>query len=191
MREDILDAAEAIVRDHGIDHLTVRAVAEATHFGKSTIHAQIGSKDALLDALADRMTDRHLARMRTLRGGPEDTPEGRFRQNARLMIEEPDLAAVMFGRDRPDDIVAWSTPWLRSFSHELRDNLDTDDELALAEALHLCHRQYVPLIPTIAESGDADFGGRLLQTTFEPFVALARELEAFGVDALHGASGES
>ena len=61
MREDILDAAERIVTSGGIGELTVRAVAHETSYGKSTVHTHIGSKDELLEALADRIMDRHIA----------------------------------------------------------------------------------------------------------------------------------
>ena len=49
---------------------------------------------------------------------------------------------------------------------------------ALAEALYLSHQQIVTVIPTIADAGDREFGGRVLRETFQPFSVLARELEA-------------
>lgn len=178
MREDILDAAERIVASRGIGDLTVRAVADETHYGKSTVHTHIGSKEELLDALADRVMDRHIAVLTALRGGPDDTGDGRFQRTADLIIEAPQLAAAMFGRRRPDDLVAWSRRWIGTFSVELLENLGADDEAALAEALHLSHQQIVTVIPTIADSGDREFGGRVLRETFQPFNVLAREFQA-------------
>ena len=178
MREDILDAAECIVRAGGIGDLTIRAVADHIHYGKSTVHGHIGSKEDLVDALADRVMDRHIAALVALSRGPEDTSDDRFRTTADLIIEDPELAAAMFGRRRPFDIVAWSRRWIATFSQELIEDLAANDEDALAEALYLSHQQIVTVIPTIAEAGDRDFGGRVLRQTFQPFSMLARELEA-------------
>lgn len=178
MREDILDAAERIVAERGIAELTVRSVADETHYGKSTVHAHIGSKEELLDALANRVMDRHIAALSALTGGPDDTSDGRFQRTADLILEAPELATAMFGRRRPDDLVAWSRRWIGTFSSELRDHLGAQDEAALAEALYLSHQQIVTVIPTIAASGDREFGGRVLRETFQPFSTLATELEA-------------
>ena len=178
MRDDILDAAEAIVRTRGRDHLTVRAVADQTHYGKSTIHSHIGSKDELLDALADRVMDRHIRALSALKGGPDDSPDGRFRVTADLIIEAPELAAAMFGRPRPIDLVTWSKRWIATFSEQLLADVNESDEAALAEALYLSHQQIVTVIPTIAESGDREFGARMLRGTFQPFTMVTNELEA-------------
>lgn len=177
MREDILDAAEAIVRDHGIEHLTVRSVAEATFYGKSTIHSHIGSKEELVDALADRVMDRHIRRLSNLAGGPNDSSDGRFATTTELIIEDPALATLMFGRARPRDLITWSQRWINTFSAELANNLEANDEAALGEALYLSHQRIVAVIPTIAASADRDFGVAMLRETFAPFSAVARELE--------------
>lgn len=178
MREDIVDAAERIVASRGIAQLTVRAVADECHYGKSTVHTHIGSKEELLDALADRVMDRHIAALTALRGGPGDTSDGRFQCTADFIIDAPELATAMFGRRRPDDLVAWSRRWVGTFSGELRDDLGSQDEAALAEALYLSHQQIVTVIPTIATADDREFGARVLRETFQPFSTLARELEA-------------
>ncbi len=177
MREDILDAAEAIVADQGLDQLTVRAVAKASHYGKSTIHSRIGSKEELLDALADRIMDRHILEVSALVGGPDDTRRARFLLTSDFIIAEPELAAAMFGRPRPRDLVAWSKRWLATFSDELSRDLAERDEAALAEALYLCHQRIVAIIPTIAAAGDREVGARMLRSTFEPFTLVAAELE--------------
>lgn len=177
MRDDILDAAEGIVRSRGLSELTVRSIAEQTHYGKSTVHGRIGSMEDLLDALADRLTDRHIATLSRLSGGADDTGDARFRATAEFIIETPELAAAMFGRRRPRQMISWSRRWLATFSRELLENLAANDEEALAEALYLSHRQIVTVISTIADSGDADFGARVLRETFQPFSTLARELE--------------
>lgn len=53
-RELLLDAAEAIVREQGIEGVTLRAVAARAHFGKSTVHETFGSTTGLVQALQAR-----------------------------------------------------------------------------------------------------------------------------------------
>ncbi len=180
LREDILAAAEALIEEEGVEALSVRALAARTNWGKSSVQTMIGSKDELLDAVADRVMERHIQALTALAGGPEDTSDGRFRTTAGLIIDSPNLATAMFGRRRPDDLTGWSKRWVGTFSQELATDLDTSDERALAEALYLSHQQIVTVIPTIAESRDVEFGGRLLRSTFGPFSSLAREFDALG-----------
>ncbi len=57
-RDELLEAAERIVRDQGRSSLTVRSLAAATNFGKSTVHEAIGSKADLFAELRRRaLTD--------------------------------------------------------------------------------------------------------------------------------------
>lgn len=178
MRDTILNAAEAVVRCNGLEALTVRAVADRAHYGKSTIHTLIGTKAELVEALADRISERHIATLKELRGGPDDTRDGRFLCTADLILDSGDLAKLMFGRSRPPDLVAWSHRWIATFSDEILDALGESDEVALAEALFLAHQQLVPVIDLVANSGDRAFGARVLREVFGPFSALVRELEA-------------
>lgn len=53
-RDELLQAAEDVVRDQGRASLTVRSLAAATNFGKSTVHEAIGSKADLFAALRRR-----------------------------------------------------------------------------------------------------------------------------------------
>ena len=65
-RDELLQAAEDIVRDQGRASLTVRSLAAASNFGKSTVHEAIGSKADLFAelrrrALADLLSATHTA----------------------------------------------------------------------------------------------------------------------------------
>jgi len=52
MRESLRAEAERIVAEHGLAGLSVRAVAEAAHTTTRAVYSTFGSKDGLIDALA-------------------------------------------------------------------------------------------------------------------------------------------
>ena len=52
--EQLLDAATTLLRDAGPDAVSVRAVAEACGCSVRAVYALFGSKQALVDALAER-----------------------------------------------------------------------------------------------------------------------------------------
>jgi len=53
--EAVVDAALAILDEHGADAITMRAVAERMHVSAPTVYWHAGSKDGLLDRLYDRL----------------------------------------------------------------------------------------------------------------------------------------
>ena len=55
-RDSILDAAEAIVRERGAAHVTLDAVAERAGLSKGGVLYHFQTKEALLTALVERMT---------------------------------------------------------------------------------------------------------------------------------------
>lgn len=59
-RDQILDAAESVVGDGGLEAVSVRAVAERAGIGASTLRYWFPSQDELVTALARRLVDPHL-----------------------------------------------------------------------------------------------------------------------------------
>jgi AcrR family transcriptional regulator len=53
-REKLLDAAEALVAEHGFDRVSVRDITSAAGVNLATVSYHFGSRDALLDALIAR-----------------------------------------------------------------------------------------------------------------------------------------
>jgi len=53
-REEVLDAAAALVRAHGPDGLTMRGLAAALGTAVTSIYWHVGNRESLLDALAER-----------------------------------------------------------------------------------------------------------------------------------------
>ena len=72
-RERILDAAEAIVRDHGAAHLTLDAAAVRAGVSKGGLLYHFKTKELLLQAMIDRhmagVTERHAAALSKLPPG--------------------------------------------------------------------------------------------------------------------------
>ncbi|HVM17510.1 MAG TPA: helix-turn-helix domain-containing protein [Gaiellaceae bacterium] len=65
-REQILDAARDVIRDHGYAATTMRAVADAAGVQLSLVHYHFGGKRQLLTALLEHENARLLERQRAL-----------------------------------------------------------------------------------------------------------------------------
>ena len=74
-REQILDAAGAVLREHGGAGATTRAVAEAAGVRLSLVHYHFGGKGGLHAALLERENARLLERQEALYAGPEPLAE--------------------------------------------------------------------------------------------------------------------
>ena len=57
-RDAILDAAEAVVVESGASHMTIEAVAERSGISKGGVMYNFPTKEALLEAMIRRMTER-------------------------------------------------------------------------------------------------------------------------------------
>ena len=55
-RDAVVDAAVTIVESDGLDALSMRALSEKLDVAVTSIYWHVGNKDALLDALVDRMS---------------------------------------------------------------------------------------------------------------------------------------
>ncbi|ADB49303.1 TetR/AcrR family transcriptional regulator [Conexibacter woesei] len=63
-RSDLLDAAERVVVERGVDGLTIDDVTAGAGVAKGTFYLHFGSKDALIAALRERCVERVLRRQR-------------------------------------------------------------------------------------------------------------------------------
>lgn len=97
-RREILDAALAVVDERGLDALSMRAVAERVGVTPMALYPYIGSKDALLDGLVDRLLAGLLPAARSAGAWPD-----RMRALAR--------AARALARDHPGAFpLVWARP---------------------------------------------------------------------------------
>jgi AcrR family transcriptional regulator len=70
-RVQILDAARAVLAEHGYANTSTRAIAERARVQLSLVHYHFGGKQQLLAAVLDRENERLLARQRDLFAAPE------------------------------------------------------------------------------------------------------------------------
>jgi AcrR family transcriptional regulator len=97
-RDVILDAAESVAAE-GFDALTMRAVAARLGAAPMALYNHVATKDALVDALLDRVLSRFEP------APPTDDPSEDLRRFARghraLLARHPWAVAPLFGRPSP------------------------------------------------------------------------------------------
>jgi AcrR family transcriptional regulator len=71
-RDEVLDLAEAIVREHGPTALTIDAVAKAAGITKGGVQYCFGSKDQLIDKMYERWTNDFEAKITAIAGENPD-----------------------------------------------------------------------------------------------------------------------
>lgn len=85
-RDQILDAAETLVRTRGAAGLTIDAVARACGITKGGVQYSFATKDALIDAMFARW-DREYDRRFEARAGADAAPPERIRAHVHAMQE--------------------------------------------------------------------------------------------------------
>ncbi len=82
----ILAAANKLLNDDGLENMTIRNVAEASHVGRTTVMHHFGDKDGLLDAL-------HIVALRALADTIGSTRFAVFNNDkgARSVLDELDM----------------------------------------------------------------------------------------------------
>ncbi|MFI5959263.1 TetR/AcrR family transcriptional regulator [Cryptosporangium sp. NPDC051539] len=101
-REQIVEAAAQLLREHGIRAVTTRAVAEAAGVQAPTIYRLFGDKDGLVDAVAEHVLSAYVAAK--LRTHVDDDPVADLRAGWRSHIEfglaNPSLFTLMYSSER-------------------------------------------------------------------------------------------
>lgn len=103
-REALLAAAERLVGEGGPDALSTRAVAEGAGTTTRAVYALFGSKEALLQALAQRAFQLIIEQIDAvpLTDDPgEDMVTGAIRGFRAFALEHPDLFRLVFGTAWP------------------------------------------------------------------------------------------
>lgn len=80
-RDDVIDAAVAIVESEGLAALSMRALCEKLDVAVTSIYWHVGNKEAILDALVDRMSSSIVTSMPRGR-----TPEQRIVSTAKSIL---------------------------------------------------------------------------------------------------------
>jgi AcrR family transcriptional regulator len=84
-RETLLDCAEALFAEHGLEGVSLRAINVAAKLSPAALHYHFGTKHALVEALLDRHMPTLMERRRALLDGVEKThgaPTSRAVMNA-------------------------------------------------------------------------------------------------------------
>jgi AcrR family transcriptional regulator len=107
-RVAVLDAAARLLRDHGIDSVTTRRVAEAAGTQPPTIYRFFGDKNGLLEAVADHVMASYVAAKsqraadESLAGGdPLDDLRASYRLHVEFGLANPELFTLMVDPRRP------------------------------------------------------------------------------------------
>lgn len=106
-REALLEAAERLAIDRGLDAIGVRAAATAAGTTTRAVYTLFGSREELVQALAERAFELLVAQVDAvpLTGDPErDLVESSVRGFRRFVLDHPQLYRLFFAGDRP----AWS-----------------------------------------------------------------------------------
>ena len=74
VRDATLDAAAALVAEHGLTGVTMSRIAEATGIGRATLYKYFPDVDAVLLAGLDRQVSHHLARLTEVRDQAGNPP---------------------------------------------------------------------------------------------------------------------
>ncbi|WP_282697931.1 TetR/AcrR family transcriptional regulator [Streptomyces sp. CC208A] len=96
-REEVLDTAAALVREHGPAGLTMRGLAAALGTAVTSIYWHVGNRESLLDALAER-TVADLGAIRPHGKDPAERIGSVAHALRRALRERPDLVAMVHER---------------------------------------------------------------------------------------------
>ncbi|MEA5089810.1 TetR/AcrR family transcriptional regulator [Solidesulfovibrio sp.] len=132
-REEFLDAARELFEERGVDATSVSDIIEKVGVAKGTFYWHFKSKEALLDALAERLTARFLESLPPILAAPD-----------RNALEKLRALWEIHERDRH------SQPGLRQYFHK-PENL-----LLHQKQRELEHRALKPLLASIIAQGNRE-----------------------------------
>jgi AcrR family transcriptional regulator len=122
-RRLILDQALALVDEHGLAAMSMRAVAERVGLTSMALYPYVGGKDALLDGLVDLLNLELVAITQPVTAGPAD-PDWRHRLLAlgravrALAHAHPGAFPLLLNRAAAGASTSWLTAALRATLHD-------------------------------------------------------------------------
>jgi AcrR family transcriptional regulator len=115
LREDILDVAERLIRTKGYERMSVQEVQDELGVSRGAIYHYFGSKEALLEAVVERMTDAAMEVLHPIVSDP-DTP-------AVQKLQTLFLVAGRWKSARRDLVLALLEVWLSDVNAVVRVKL--------------------------------------------------------------------
>ncbi len=134
-REDVVERALRLVEEQGADQLTVRGLAAQLSVAVTSIYWHVGDKEALLDAVVDRIVER-FGEVEVRGRDPRSRVRSAARSLRRMLSEQADLVALVNRRGR---INALMLPAQVRLWAELAEAGLRGDELALAVQAVIAH----------------------------------------------------
>jgi len=106
LRNALLDAAEALIRERGADGWSLREITARVGVAPSAAYHHYDSRDALVRALADRVIARVGERLSAAATAAHDDPQQPLiavgREYVRWAVEDPAVARVAFAAGRTE-----------------------------------------------------------------------------------------
>jgi len=121
-REKLLDCAEQMFADHGLEGVSLRAINAEAGLSPAALHYHFGTKQALVEALLERRMPALMERRRLLLDGLDAKATGPASVSARHVLD-----ALM--RPMAEMLAEGGRPGLRylRFIHRLRSDGDIDE----------------------------------------------------------------
>lgn len=141
-RDAILDVAERLMRTSGYEEMSVQDIQDELRVSRGAIYHYFGSKDAILEAVIERITDTVMAVVEPLADDPSLTPLAKLKQVFAV--------AGQWKADRKELMVALVEAWYSDRNMLLRER-----------AGRLAKSRLTPLIAEILEDGKAEGAFRI------------------------------
>lgn len=93
-RQDLIQAAYRAIAEHGFEGLRTRDVADEVGVNIATLHYYFPTKESLIRAVVDHAMTRFRSTLEP-HGSPSDQLRNHLRAVRKLLVDEPDLGAVM------------------------------------------------------------------------------------------------
>ncbi len=136
-RDVFIDAAQALIQTRGCERFSVQDILDATGASKGAFYHYFDSKDALVDAVVDRMAEQAAARVEPILADPGLT--------ATEKLEAMVGGIAQFKAERRDLAIGVMRVWL------------SDDNVAVREKLRrLASKRQLPWLERIVRQGVAE-----------------------------------
>ena len=146
MRDAILDAAAALVAQHGLRSVTMSQIADETGIGRATLYKYFSGVEAILVAWHERQINAHLeylADVRKRAGDAGDRLEAVLESYALIRHQSrrdhhPDLAAFLHGDERLGRAQQQLHAMIRDLVVEGAESGEVRDDVAPDELARYC-----------------------------------------------------
>jgi AcrR family transcriptional regulator len=136
-RDAILDAAERLMRTCGYEEMSVQDIQDELGVSRGAIYHYFGSKDEILEAVLERMTDAVMAVVEPFADNPNLTPLAKLQQVFAI--------AGQWKAERKELMVALVQAWYSDHNLLVRERLG-----------HVARARLTPLIADIVREGKAE-----------------------------------